>query len=285
MKGVTLYAEKIKAFAKKAPWLYKIGAQAYYDKEYPRHLFIETTAKCNLSCAYCPRPDIDAHMDFELFKKIIDEASLYGARSFSLHLFGEPLLWPQIIDGIRYIKSRNRKHVVLLTTNGVYLERHLDALIRYDVDEIIWSWRKEAKFSENTLRRLKGWKKFRVRLIKEVTPKEEFERWSKWPKVEIRDLHNYGGTGLKTTKPEKRHPCYHLWYAPAVAWNGNILICCSDPHHREIIGNVKKQSVASAWKSMEKIRLSHMKGEFSGICANCDVYKSYPDIFFNWQKG
>src|SRR5258708_3002683 len=98
--------------------LYKTADQLYIDKNFPRHIFIETTAACNLSCDYCPREKRNDHIDFKLFKTIVDECSQYGPRSFSLHLFGEPLLYPFILDAIQYIKIKNRRHTILLTTNG-----------------------------------------------------------------------------------------------------------------------------------------------------------------------
>ena len=75
--------------------IYKPLARRYIDYDFPRHIFIETTAKCNLSCSFCPREKNDSHMGFRLFCDIVDECSKYGPRSFSLHLFGEPLLYPQ----------------------------------------------------------------------------------------------------------------------------------------------------------------------------------------------
>lgn len=276
---------------KKAPsWLYKAGAQLYIDKTYPRHLFIETTAKCNLSCSYCPREDASNHMDFELFRQILDEASEYGPRSFSLHLFGEPLLYPRILDAVEYIKRKNKRNRVLLTTNGTYLNKFVDELIRLRVDRIIWSWRKEARFKPETIEKLKRWGKFLVRILIEETPKEEYERWKEWQPIEYRNLHNYGGEvdlqkyGVQTTDTQ-RWPCYHLWLAPAVAWNGNILICCSDPHQKEVIGRFPEVNVAEAWKKIELLRESHLRGEFNGICRDCDVWKQYPDLFFKWQKS
>jgi radical SAM protein with 4Fe4S-binding SPASM domain len=293
MRALTKYAEK----AKKLPSIiYKAGAQSYIDVQFPRHLFIETTAKCNLTCSYCPREDEDSHMDYELFKTIVDEASRYGPRSFSLHLFGEPLLYPKIIDAIRYIKNRNRHHVVLLTTNGTHLNRFVDSLIGLQVDEIIWSWRSEAKFKPRTIRLLRestreGTTKFRVRIIKEVTPKEELERWSKWQEVEIRNLHNYGGnvdlSPYDVPAAGKRWACYHLWFAPALAWNGDILLCCADPHKKEVLGNLKNGSFHSIWagEKLKQIREDHKNGKFEGICKNCDVWKNYPNLFYSWQSS
>lgn len=129
-----------------------------------------------------------------------------------------------------------------------------------------------------------------VRILLETTPKEELEKWRKWPKLEIKNLHNYGGNislesyGVKSTAGS-RYPCYHLWLAPAVAWNGKILMCCNDPHQKEVIGQYGETSMAEAWQKLNGVREAHLRGEYSGICANCDSWKTYPDLFFNFQKG
>ena len=220
--------------AKKLPSpIYKLLAQFYMDQNFPRHLFIETTATCNLSCSYCPREKIRQDMDFELFRKIINEASKYGTRSFSLHLFGEPLLYPRILDAIRYIKETNKRHVVLVTTNGTKINEFAEELIALKIDQVFWTWRTEATFNESTLETLRKWGRFRVRFIKEITPEDQYKKWSKWPNLETRSLHNYGGdietwkfgetrSRAQPSKWEFRWPCYHLWFAPAISWNGNI---------------------------------------------------------------
>lgn len=283
---ITKYAELLKSLP--AP-IYKAAAQSWVDKDYPRHLFIETTASCNLSCSYCPREKIKNHMEWEVFTGIIDEATDYGPRSFSLHLFGEPLLYPHIWEAIRYIKKKDRRHTVLLTSNGTLFERFAKELISSPVDKVIWSWRPEAKFSAQLKERMRLWGKLTVRIIREEVPEEDQKIWMEWPSVEVRSLHNYGGNvdlsrfGVAPTDG-KRYPCYHLWFAPAVSWNGKILMCCSDPQQKESFGTFPKTTVSDAWKQMEKVRESHMRGEYGGICAGCDVWKSYPDLFFSWQK-
>lgn len=288
MIGATTHAEILK---KLTPWMYKALAQTYIDKEFPRHLFIETTASCNLSCDYCPREKVNKHMDYDLFKRIIDESSEYGSRSFSLHLFGEPMLYPKIWEAIRYIKKKNRRHTILLTSNGTMFERFIGEIERSDVDKLIWSWRPEAKFSEETKERLRRWGKLTVRLIKEAVPETEMRNWGNWPNVEIRSLHNYGGEislekfGVSPTKSGTRYPCYHLFLAPAIAWNGKFLMCCSDPHQKEVFGDINTESIAQSWKRLDGVRESHLKGSYEGICKTCDVWKQYPDLFFGFQKG
>ena len=281
------------------PTLYKLGAQAWIDQAYPRHLFIETTSACNLSCDYCPREARRDHMDWSLFTRLIDEATLYGPRSFSLHLFGEPTLYPRWTDAICYIHAAHRRHTVLLTTNGTTLNARVDDLLQSNPDLVLWSWRPEATFTPETKAKLRRWGKFRVRFIEEVTPKEAYEEWADWPNVEGRRLHNYGGTidtakfqtngagGSTSAKTAARWPCYHLWLAPAVAWNGDLLLCCADPHRKEVLGTFPQMSVHEAWTSpkLHLIREGHLAGRYEGICGGCDVWKQYPNMHFNWQRA
>lgn len=266
--------------------IYKVLAQSWVDYEFPRHVFIETTSACQLSCEYCPREKRSDHMDWELFKSIVDECSEYGPRSFSLHLFGEVLMYPKIVEAIDYIKDKNEKNKVLLTTNGVLLNKFNTKLQR--VDRIIWTYRKN-NFNDESIRLLR--KKGLIRLLIEETPKEEFEKWSKFPRVEIKHLHNYGGHidttkwGLPNIQTEVRYPCYHLWLAPAIRWNGEITICCNDPTGMECCGQYGSLSLHDFWRSekLEVIRKSHMEGQYKGLCVNCDSWKAYPNIFWGHE--
>lgn len=258
--------------------IYKLVAQAWYDPKFPRHIFLETTSACNLSCEYCPRVRESHHMDFSLLKRIVDEASSHGRISFSLHLFGEPLLYPRIIEAIRYIKKRG--HTVLLTTNGTLLERFYEDLKESRVDQVIWTERKEVKWSKEFREKLREWRKFTVRRLgTEVLD-------PRWERVETESLHNYGGhistCGAQGTGGS-RYPCYHFWYAPAVSWSGNILVCCNDPMQSYVVGNVKELSIAQAWKRMDSVRAEVLKGKYPALCKDCNVWKKYPSTFFSWQ--
>lgn len=273
--------------------VYKLLAQNYIDYTFPRHLFIETTAACNLACSYCPRERRGNHMDYALFQALVDEITQHGPRSVSLHLFGEPLLYPRCCDAIRYLKDR--AHTVLLTTNGTQLNRLVDEVIGANPDLVLWSWRPEAKFTDATKAKLRKWGKFRVRFIAEVTPKEAYDEWKDWPNVEGRNLHSYGGNidlgrfsspfSSAASPATPLWACYHLFLAPAIGWNGNHLLCCADPHQSEVLGTFPQMSVAEAWRSekLQAIRAAHMKKQFSGICKNCTIPQQYPDLFYKWQ--
>lgn len=94
----------------------------------PLVLSLSVTSKCNLRCTYCyseednrHATDVPAH---ELFR-IIDEFYALGTRIFMLQ-GGEPLLHPEIDAVIEYVKAK--KAYCSVTTNGVYVNKHLGAL-------------------------------------------------------------------------------------------------------------------------------------------------------------
>ena len=64
----------------------------------PIRLWVESSLACNLKCVMCPNKEIPQPnkgiMDFELFKKIIDEAKDFVNDIF-IHHRGEPMLNPR----------------------------------------------------------------------------------------------------------------------------------------------------------------------------------------------
>ena len=299
--------------------VYKFLAQRTINYDFPTHIFAESTSVCNFYCKMCPRTEGNipiGNMDFAVFKKIIDEAKLYGPRSFSLYLFGEPLLAPRIIEMIKYIKQSNPDNVVVITTNGSLLtEEKARALVECKTDKVAVSFvspDKETYFKKTGMDKLEETQKNIERLIalkKEkksdkpiifarmivgndtATQVSEFVRRWKGRKVvaELRDMHNYGGHIKESyVKKVKRYPCYHLWLAPAVHWNGDMTICCVDYERKTLLGNVSKNTINEMWtgEKIRKYRKLHLQGKYDEIplCKDCDVWNIYSDLFFNWQK-
>ena len=107
---------------------------------WPTHLQIEPTTHCNLRCLLCPvntglnRPT--GHMDFEVFRKVVDEAAEY---LFFILLWdwGEPFLNPRIYDMIRYASERRIK--LISSTNGHLFAQgdHADRVVRSGLDTLI----------------------------------------------------------------------------------------------------------------------------------------------------
>ena len=113
----------------------------------PSRLYIECTAACNISCAQaCCAPETGitrtrqaGMLDFELFRRVIDEAgpSLVRVDFFN---YGDAFLHKRAIEMCEYIKSRF-PHIYLYTsTNGLALtEEQARRLVHSGIDEVTFS--------------------------------------------------------------------------------------------------------------------------------------------------
>ena len=84
-------------------------------KKYKK-VYIEITNNCNLHCSFCSITSLPKkNMSLEEFKNELEKIKDYTDYIY-LHVKGEPLLHPQVIDFIKLADSYNLK--VNLTTNG-----------------------------------------------------------------------------------------------------------------------------------------------------------------------
>lgn len=97
----------------------------------PKSIFIETTNICNLKCTFCPsqlstRPR--GIMEFDLFKKIIDELKEEKVKHINLWMQGEPFLNPNIL---RYVDYAEKAGLWTgLITNGTLITRMKEIYIK-----------------------------------------------------------------------------------------------------------------------------------------------------------
>jgi MoaA/NifB/PqqE/SkfB family radical SAM enzyme len=103
----------------------------------PVCLYLETTNRCNLLCATCPRTfealEPPADMSWSLFTAIVDQFP--HITRVVLHGVGEPMMVRELPRMIRYLKERGTH--VLFNTNGTLLTRRKgQELIDSGLDEL-----------------------------------------------------------------------------------------------------------------------------------------------------
>src|SRR5262245_54968718 len=113
----------------------------------PHRMFIECTAACNISCTdACCAPETGitrtrqaGMLDFELFRKVIDEVGPSLGR-IDFFNYGEAFLHKRAIDMCEYIKEKF-PHIYLYTsTNGLaFGEEQIRRLVRSGIDEVTFS--------------------------------------------------------------------------------------------------------------------------------------------------
>ena len=96
---------------------------AYDAPEHPTRLQIETTTRCNLSCAYCGHPELPHKADVRLerFRELLDRIDLARVDDVDFTGLGEPLLNPALPDMVREVARRGAPRHLRVVSNGTAL--------------------------------------------------------------------------------------------------------------------------------------------------------------------
>lgn len=275
----------------------------------PYSLQIEPTNHCNVACICCPRSRSSrarGYMDFSLFQRIINDASESGVKMVRLYLHGEPMLHPQIIEMLHYLKQKGI--VIHLVTNGTLFTRdRVEAILRSKVnraDRIIFSilgYSKEVheKIMKGVdhdqvlknlllfleLRKEMGLNGPTIEVIFYTMPenadekKKFYEYWH--PLVDhvqvvgstSQQFEKYKSTHLDSV-PTRSRTCTYLWDRMTVFWNGDVTTCMADVDGVNRFGNLSEQSISEAWncQTILSIKQLHKKRHFQDIplCSQCD---------------
>lgn len=112
---------------------------------------IEPTNYCNIDCIMCSRNKNRqlGHMDFNIYKRIVDQSLAAGVMSIRLYHMGEPLLHPFIVKFVKYFKHKVRllgfgpplkPRSIGIQTNGTLLNAMLAKdLMEAGTDDIAFS--------------------------------------------------------------------------------------------------------------------------------------------------
>lgn len=153
---------------------------------YPLTVMVEPTNTCTLKCPLCPtgqgllrRPS--GFMDFETFKKIVDQFGKY-----SLHLrlwnWGEPLLHKDFIKMVKY--ARKHDWYINTSTNSFFLTPEIaKELVSSGLDSIIVSLDGASEKTYKKYRKQGDFKKV-IRAINALVAEKEKQN-SKTPRIHL----------------------------------------------------------------------------------------------------
>jgi MoaA/NifB/PqqE/SkfB family radical SAM enzyme len=268
---------------------------------WPDIVQIESTNLCNAKCVFCPRDEMHRRqgvMDFDLYRKVVDECVTLGITHVRVHNYGEPFLDKQLVEKVRYAKSKGIAEVGMISNGSLITEdlargmidAGLDA-INISVDasgkEVFEATRLHLKYDDviqnvRTLARLRNESgrthpKLILSFVRQNNSAEEANFIKEWSqiadKIHITDLHNWAGT-LNATS-DVQFPCYRLWLTFTVLWDGRVSMCCADFDGRHVFGDLKSQSIAEVWNSplYMAARRQHLESGGPEICRSCDLPK------------
>ncbi len=280
--------------------------------DFPLHLDIEVTSNCNLRCPMCARtvairkgiwrPNRD--MNFELFKKIIDEGSEKGLYAVNLNNFGEPLLHPKIADMVKYAKDKGIIDV-FFHTNGVILTKELGKkLIEAKLDTLIISFdspykekyekiRIGAKY-EKVLKNIKDFAELKKEMKSQIpitrinkinftdTTRKGLEDMKKLftGLVDVLGFRRYSEADIEKREipnfPEgykSKFICPRPIIRLTILEDGTVLPCCEGSAQIRL-GNATNSPLEEIWKSekLKNLRKLHFEGKYFKIpaCKTCD---------------
>ena len=261
--------ESVKRIVKKT-WAYNLHLRHQLSLRFPYAINLELTNRCNLSCNMCPRSNISGldvgDMDFELFKKVLDDLRPFIKWNTSLTLvgLGEPLLYPKLAEAIAYAKTTYPEIPINLSTNGVLLDSDRahaltrlmgqgDFCISVNADNPnTYEWLMGSdKFDlvvSNTKQFLSIRKADRsgqkLKVIIQImrtkntgdTEIREFKKfWAPFmlphDEVGVKSILNWGGKipveNFNSPRVKlRRYPCLELWISMTIDIAGNVYPCC-----------------------------------------------------------
>jgi radical SAM protein with 4Fe4S-binding SPASM domain len=265
----------------------------------PKRCEIELSAACNLHCRYCPRQffeNLSSFMDFNLFKRIIDELEPYPETKLVLHRRGESLLHPRFSECLDYLKCKFE--IVQLATNATLLNAEVSTQIIHTVSFISFSIDTPEKFDlkrspakyhtvEKKIHQFlalnDGRIETQVSMVRTPeTPSENLERFKQiWKgkvnRIRIYEAHSVDGKfGSLSRNRGKRLSCTMPFYEMAILSDGNVARCNHDWNGRPM-GNVNENSIKEIWGSpgYNELRTQHLNLTLTDpACRECDSW--YP---------
>ena len=271
-----------------------IGPKNTIITPFPLHVDLESASTCNMDCPMCYRSKLKdtGQMNFDLFKKAVDECEANNVFSIRLSWRGETLTHPRIKEMIAY--ATNKIKNVSFLTNAFYIDDDMiDCFIENAINYVSVSFdgikenyekiRYPAKFEESykRLARLRDKK----RAIGANRP--QVRVCTIWPAIrddpdayyktmkEVSDYIVYNPyinfKGPMQIKPD--FICQYPWERIVVASNGQAQCCTGWNADDIVLGNIMDKSIYDMWHSdlMNKIRRVHSEGHRMSLnsCANC----------------
>jgi radical SAM protein with 4Fe4S-binding SPASM domain len=291
-----------------------------FVSDFPLHLDVEATGRCNLMCSYCFRYSRRTNvgdMSDSVFEKILAESRGSGLKSMSLSWLGEPLLHPDINKMIRRAKESGIAEV-WIHTNGILVdEKASEDILDSGLDYIVFS---VDAVTEETYNRLKYGSDFSLvnRNIEKLIETRN-NRNQPYPRVYVQIV-NMAQTNDELTafvdywraranmvrvatyqspdgKPKDRNrvlnspkslfPCPQLWQRLVIGWDGAVYACLGDNACRKPLGNISDTSIYDVWHGDDLNRMRELHSDYKAdeldICSHCDANK-IPESVKNYNR-
>lgn len=259
---------------------------------------VDPADTCNFQCKFCPTGDRElmqktsgrnhGSMDFELYKKIIDDIYEFDKPIKLLRLYkeGEPFINRRMAEMIRYAKDRGCAERIDTTTNAILLNHKTNMqVIEAGIDRINISiegvnsqqYQEFSKIKidfdrlvENISHLYENRKQceIRIKINGDVLSGEDksqfYEIFSNiadgvyvehimacWPEFELKGVVANKEYGVYGQKIKEVMVCPYPFYSFSINSDGSASVCFLDWSRKLIIGDAKTQKVKDIWNGEE----------------------------------
>ncbi len=303
------YISNIKKIFKYLVFRYKffICGQEKLNLGYPPYLLIEPVSACNLRCPFCfqidttfTRKPFMGVIDFEFYKKLIDEADEIGVGAITLASRGEPTMHKKFIEMIEYVSQKENIFEVKLNTNGTFLTDDIcHAIFKNNITQMVISSDHYIKEDYERLRVGSNFEKvvsnvdnlFNIRKklypnsiteirISGVDNEKNLDREKFYNFWIQRSDHVSASFPLERwdtynnpVHPDINDPCNLIWDRMYVWWDGKVNPCDADYKSYLSYGNAKENSIKDLWNNQKNLELrkKHLNGDRKKVnpCNKC----------------
>jgi radical SAM protein with 4Fe4S-binding SPASM domain len=303
--------KNIKKILKYIIFRYKfyIAGKRKINLGYPPYLLIEPVSTCNLRCPFCFQTDKSftrkpfmGVIDFDFFKKIVDQADNLKVGAITLASRGEPTMHKRFIEMLEYIGQKENIFEVKTNTNGTYLTEEIcHAIFKTNVTQVVISSDHYIKEDYERLRLGSNFEEVvkNVDMLFNIRKKYYPESLTE---IRISGIDNDRNLNRKKFKnfwikrcdhvtagfpierwntyeneilPEMVDPCENLWDRMYVWFDGKVNPCDADYKSYLSYGNAKEYDIKELWNNniISKTREEHQKKNRNKInpCDRCGV--------------
>ena len=276
---------------------------------YPPYLLIEPVSTCNLRCPFCFQTDKSftkkpfmGVIDFDFFKKLIDQADKLETGAITIASRGEPTMHKQYIEMLEYINQKENIFEIKTNTNGTYLtEKMCHAIFKNNVTQIVISSDHYIKKDYERLRLGSNFEKVVKNVDMLFNIRKKFYPDS-FTEIRISGIDNERNLDREKFKnfwikrcdhvtasfplerwntyenevlPNIKDPCENLWDRMYVWFDGKVNPCDADYKSYLSYGSAKEYDLKELWnnKAISKTREQHIKKNRNEInpCDRCGV--------------
>lgn len=274
----------------------------------PFTVAIDIISVCNFKCKFCfhsidkvKQRELNFNpgiMDYELFKKIIDQIAEFPnkLKKLAVYMRGEPLLHKKLPDMISYAKKKNVSELIQVTTNGYLLSPEMNLkLIESGLDELVVSVEalSSEKYEEITrvyidydkfidnirnFYKNKSMCKLYIKILDVGLNHDEGYKFHEifddicdkafiedalpqYRQVSYSEVKHDFKTDVRGNELLKVDVCTQPFLSLYVLHNGDVCVCCVDYGGKIVFGNTKDQSLFDIWngRALKDFRIMQLQ--------------------------